>query len=399
MCTDLLIVSEGADGRDLVVNARSQEFATALGYRLVLRKKGVMVQVTQPRKDSKLDNPIQVDLCTSKYDYMGIIMTTPKDPWTAVSTSVFDGMNSAGLSAGALNFGGSVYQAKSEKAGTKNLFVGFLVDWLLSNYATCKEVQAAFRTDALRVVADAVGFETPEDIAYVQRFVHIHFAVHDANGNSLVIEFVDGEAQITENPIGVLTNLPIFSWHLTNLGLYGHLSNYSTHEPIKFGEVSYAPAGSVSPEPLTAPARYRSTGIPGMGDGLTGIPGDYLPTSRFVRTAYLKQFAVSPKTANEAVNQAFHLLNAVDIVEGASAERAAKPEGHDLYDTAQIIVVKDLINKVFYLRMYESPMPYFIAFDDFNKFAPDCGADQSKGVQISIPTETLALPIKAHSVQ
>ena len=392
MCTDLLIVSESADGRDLVVNARSQEFATPLGYRLILRKKGVMVQVTHPTKGSRLTKPIPVDLCKSKYDYMGIIMTAPGDPSTVVSTAVFDGMNSAGLSAGGLNFGGSVYQLKSEAPGTTNVFVGFLVDWLLSNYATCKEVQRAFETNKLRAVAEAESFEGPEGIAFVERYVHIHFAVHDASGNSLVIEFVDGEAKITENPVGVLTNLPIFSWHMTNLGQYGHLSKYSTHEPVKFGAVSYEPSGSVTPEPLSQPPAYRSTGIPGLGDGLMGIPGDYLPTSRFVRTAYLKRFAVPPATENEAVSQAFHLLNAVDIVKGASAEKSAKPGADDLYDTAQIIMVKDLVNKVFYLRMYESPMPYFISFDDFDKFAPDGCANQ-KGVQIAFPIETLAMPL------
>ena len=225
MCTDLLIVSETGEGRDLVVNARSQEFDTELGYRLMLRKKGVTVQVTQPRKGSGLANPIPVDLCTAKYDYMGIIMTTAGKPWTAVSTSVFDGMNSAGLSVGSLNAPGSVYQPKSGEPGTNDVFIGFLVDWLLSNYATCKEVQSAFDTDKVRFVADAEGYEGPDGIAFVERHVHTHFAVHDANGKSLVIEFVEGKAKVTENPVGVLTNLPVFSWHMTNLGLYAHLSN------------------------------------------------------------------------------------------------------------------------------------------------------------------------------
>src|SRR4051794_2188442 len=134
MCTDLLIVSETKNGQALVVNARSQEFDAPLGYRLMLRKKGVMVQVTQPRKGSGLANPIPVDLCMSKYDYMGILMTAPGG--TPISTSVFDGMNSAGLSVGSLNAPGSVYQLESVAPGTHNVFVGFLVDWLLSNYAT-----------------------------------------------------------------------------------------------------------------------------------------------------------------------------------------------------------------------------------------------------------------------
>jgi penicillin V acylase-like amidase (Ntn superfamily) len=103
----------------------------------------------------------------------------------------------------------------------------------------------------------------------------------------------------------------------------------------------------------------------------------------------MKHFAVPPQTENEAVSQAFHLLNGVDIVKGASAEKHT-PENR--YDTAQCIMVKDLAHKVFYIRMYESPMPYSIAFKDFDIFAPDGGEDASSGVQMTLPTATLAVP-------
>ena len=137
------------------------------------------------------------------------------------------------------------------------------------------------------------------------------------------------------------------------------------------------------------PPQYFSTGIPGMGDGLIGIPGDFRPPSRFVRTAYMKKFAVPPTTASEAVSEGFHLLNGVDIVKGASAERV---NGVTKYDTAQIIFVKDLANKKFYLRMYESPMPYVIPFDDCPHFAPGSG-DRPDGVEIAIPVHELAQPL------
>src|SRR5699024_1112390 len=52
-----------------------------------------------------------------------------------------------------------------------------------------------------------------------------HYAVHDAQGQSLVIEFHHGQRTIYDNPVGVLTNAPQFSWHLTNLNNYTYLSN------------------------------------------------------------------------------------------------------------------------------------------------------------------------------
>lgn len=408
MCTDVLVVSKN---KDQVVNARSQEFSEPLGYRVIFRKKGVMAKLTLPARPSgvakpslgeTLAKPVTVDFGVPRYDYMGIIMTTADDEGgikagTAISTSVFDGMNSAGLSAGSLNFQGASYQPRKDTAGTDDIFVGFFVDWLLGNFATCEEVKKAFADDSVRVVAKNPGGFTDDE---TEAAVHQHYAVHDAKGNSLVIEFIDNEAVVTDNPIGVLTNLPVFSWHLTNLGLYTRLTNFSTaHDDhnADFDGVVYAPPGSVTPEGLkdangveipTAPP-YRSTGIPGMGDGLVGIPGDFRPPSRFVRTAYMKRFALPPTTASEAVSQGFHLLNGVDMVKGASAEVV---KNVTKYDTAQIVFVKDLANKKFYLRMYESPMPYVIPFDECPHFAPG-SSDRPDGVEVAIPTRELAQPL------
>lgn len=414
MCTDLVVVSKTRDGRNLVVNARSQEFDQRVGYRLILRKQGEMVQVTMPAKkntkEEALQQPELVDLCISKHNYAGVMMTTLTDrgPGIPISTATFDGMNDAGLSAGSLLFPGSQYQ--SPQAEADNVFVGFFVDWLLSNFDSCAAVKAVFGKNRLRVVAENAA-EFPSD--KVEETLGQHFAVHDASGNSLVIEFIDGQAQISGNPVGVLTNLPALSWQLTNLGLYAQLSNYDTSSDVAFGPLVYATPGTPSPRPLEKAVEDRSTGIPGRGNGLAGLPGDFRPASRFVRTAYLKHFAVPPESNEEAVSQAFHLLNAVDIVQGAMAEHVEKKtahhwyssllkskEPHDVnYDTAQCVVVKDLVNKVFYIRMYESPLPYSIAFKDFARFAPD--GDVSKGVQITIPIgpdESLARPLRPQDV-
>jgi len=396
MCTDVLIVSE-KNGQKYVVNGRSQEFSFPLGYRVMFRKKGVPVRVTQPTKPSGPHEPEDVlavltpfELCTSKYDYAGIMMTTAGDSPAVISTSVFDGLNGAGLSVGSLNADGSKYQPTSDAKKTNNVFAGFFVDWLLSNYATCEEVKEAFAKDEVRVVARTVGGWSDKE---AEASIHLHYAVHDASGKSLVIEFIDSKATITDNPVGVLTNLPVFSWHLTNLGMYAHLSNLSSDGAVNFGKVAYAPPGSLTAEPSDAPPEYRSTGIPGMGDGLAGVPGDFRPPSRFVRTAYMKKFAVPPATEHEAVSQAFHLLNGVDIVKGASAEqnKAGEIVG---YDVAQCVMVKDLVNKVLYVRMYESPMPYAVRFSDCPYFASG-SAEVAEGIDVAIPTGRMAAPLLA----
>lgn len=82
-------------------------------------------------------------------------------------------------------------------------------------------------------------------------------------GNSLVIEHVEGELKVYDNLIGVMTNSPTFDWHLTNLRNY----------------VSLSPN---NPRPVTVEG-VKGTGF-GQGGGMLGLPGDYSPPSRFVRT-------------------------------------------------------------------------------------------------------------------
>lgn len=45
----------------------------------------------------------------------------------------------------------------------------------------------------------------------------MHVALHDAAGKNLVIEFIEGEVKIYDNPLGVLTNRPDFTWQINNL--------------------------------------------------------------------------------------------------------------------------------------------------------------------------------------
>ena len=73
--------------------------------------------------------------------------------------------------------------------------------------------------------------------------------------------------QIYENPVGVLTNNPPFSYHLHNLCNYRNL----TREP---GESRFAPE-----LPLKAWSR---------GMGAIGLPGDLSSASRFVRAAFTR---------------------------------------------------------------------------------------------------------------
>ena len=58
----------------------------------------------------------------------------------------------------------------------------------------------------------------------------------------------------------------------------------------------------------------------GEGTGLFGMPGDHTSPSRFVRATAFANSALPPKTADDAVFSAFHILNHFDIPKGSIRE-------------------------------------------------------------------------------
>jgi choloylglycine hydrolase len=344
MCTDFLLVTQ--DGS--FVNGRSMEFGRDLLTQIYIRGPGYAQELSG-------FEPGETMSTTPKYGYVG--MSSFGLP------IVTDGINVKGLSAGALWLPGSRYQTRATAPSTQNVLMVFFVDWVLGHCASVADVKAAFASDSVRVIGDT----------FISKIGPLHFTIHDASGASLVIEFIDGEAKLHDNTVRVLTNLPAFPWQIANLGLYAHLTPWDPGS-INLGALTLAPPGSASGNP----------GIPGHGAGLAGIPGNYQPASRFVRTAYMKEFALPAVTADEAVCQAFHLLNGVDIVKGAA--RAKTKAGDTEYDITQWVVVKDLTNLRLFVRMYGSPLVYSVDLRSI-----DFPATRAR--QVPIPSGQLAIPL------
>ena len=299
-CTDFLL--ETKDGA--YINGRSMEFAIDLQttFRIHARNENL---------SSKAPNGSKGIQWTSKYGY--ISATAFGKPL------VVDGLNEAGLSFGALWLPKTQYQNIETDESDKALDFAYFGDWVLGNFSTIAEVKEALKE--IRVWGHPVAplKDTPP----------LHISLHDATGNSLVIEFINGEMKIYDNPIGVLTNYPPFDWQLINLQNYIKLTGVNA-EPITIGGVVI--------------------GQTGQGSGLLGIPGDWTPPSRFVRITTLKRFALQASTAEEGVNLVCHLLNNVDIPLGTirNKENDIKPG-----DYTQWIVIKDLTNQVVYFRSYQ----------------------------------------------
>jgi len=293
-CTDFQVESEDNG----IVIGRSMEFALEIGSDIVTFPRGEENVSMTPEGDKGVS-------WKSKYGLLGINAL-------GLKRAVIDGLNEVGLAVEFLWFPGSDYG----KAKGKN-FVAItdLGLWLLGNFATVDEVKSAIADRTL------VGVYIPQ----LRQVPGFHVAVHDAQGKNLVIEFINGEKKIYDNPIGVMTNRPTFDWHLTNLRNYLNLTPIDKESQMVAG-VDVEASGS--------------------GNGWLGLPGDWMPPSRFVRTVKLLHAAKPPTNSAEAVNFTEHILNAVDIPYGVIN---AQPTGHDY---TQWCVIKDLTNRVLYYRSY-----------------------------------------------
>lgn len=195
-----------------------------------------------------------------------------------------DGVNSAGLMGALLHYPGyAVYRDGPEK-GTRAVHPGRLPAWLLGR---CANVEEAI---------EALSRLTLVDEPIQGKPLAAHYILSDRRGEAVIIEPDEGGLSIHRDTIGVLANSPDYLWHRTNLCNYVGVTNLpkapqtvAGHEIREFGER--------------------------LGGG-SGLPGDYSSPSRFVRLAFMKEFAVPGKDELDGVSRMFRAFAPVDIPEG-----------------------------------------------------------------------------------
>lgn len=319
MCTNFLLSTE--DKKTHVVG-RSMEFATDLHSKILIRAAKHPINLSEDEGES--EHALSVN---PTYSYVGL---------TGFGIPLInDGINTAGLTIGTLWLPGSLYPSH-KKEGATNVSVLCFPDYVLGHYSTVAEVREALNSGKLHV-HDFLG-------RFLEKYVPVHFPIIDATGDSIVVEFEEKEIRVRENQVGICTNRPFLPWHLTNLANFSGLSAYDPEIPNFNGF-----------QPM----------MNGHGGGLRGIPGDYTPPSRFIRTAYLRQYADPPTDAETAMQQAVHLLNNVDITKGTarSVGRTIFGKEKDEMDYTQWIVVKNLTKPEIRIRTYDSPLVYRLSLD------------------------------------
>lgn len=307
-CTAVNIIAK--DGS--VVAGRTMEWAYDMKWQLTANPKGALIVLSAP---SQMHLPSTT--LSSKYAFAGISPGILPGP-----PAYLEGQNEAGLAISG-NFlpGFTEYQAVTPQ--DKNyVSILNLGGFILGMFGTVKELRN-------ELPKYKVWFD-PNEVKGLPTPPWLHFALTDRSGDSIVIEFVKGQMVIHNNLAGVLTNAPTYDWHLNNV------RNYLSLTPTATASVS---VGKTNVTEL------------GQGGGLIGLPADYTPPSRFVRTAYLKQFAFQPSNSLDAMALTGHILNNVDIPTGVARSTDGKQV---VSDYTQWVNLKDLKNNRMKIASYAS---------------------------------------------
>ncbi|GGA93464.1 hydrolase [Brucella endophytica] len=277
------------DAANRLYLGRTLELAAALPYQLVYFPAG------QKFKSDEVSGHPSLNY-QSRYAIFGIafpdVSPGGKAKIALNDLKLIDGINEAGLSFALLaypNVNGPQKQIEKTRAILAAVDLG---TWTLGQFASAADVrQALARQPAMLAPIRALGgAEGP-----------FHFIVYDRTGASIVIEFNKGKETVYENPVGVMTNGPQFSWHLTNLNNYTHLSNIDKS------------SGSFGGFKVKQPDSGIST---------AGLPASDTSVGRFVRAAFYSTYTQKAKTPDQAVRTLAHVMNNFDRPIGISINKS-----------------------------------------------------------------------------
>ncbi|KRL01160.1 choloylglycine hydrolase family protein [Liquorilactobacillus capillatus] len=227
-----------------------------------------------------------------------------------------DGFNEKGFSIASLYFEKNAKYSTVTKKDSLNISSTDLVSWALGNIESVAEFEERYHElNIVEVINPLLQVNVP-----------LHWIISDKTGATGVLEITKKGANFYRNQVGVMTNSPEFSWHMTNLNHYANL------QPTEFEQKKYGDYVTVSDGP---------------GSGALGLPGDFTSASRFIRTSFLRQYSSRTKGVKNGVIAVLHILNSVDIPKGV------KITPKNVSDYTQYKGIMDLNNLTYYLMPYE----------------------------------------------
>lgn len=227
-----------------------------------------------------------------------------------------EAVNERGLCVAGLNFPDNAYYPPGEDPIKQNVSPFELILWLC---AKCASV-----TDARQLLASTHLVDIPFNDDLPLAPLHWHIADSE---RSIVLESTRNGLEISDNPVGVLTNNPSFSFQTTNLCQYMNLTTAC---------------------PQNCFSNIKSLVPFGQGLGSFGLPGDYSPASRFVKAAYLSMNSVCETDEMSSVSQLFHILDSVSMVRGSVITN------QKLYDTTTYACCMNATKGRYYYKTYSN---------------------------------------------
>ena len=281
----------------LIFGTLANSIHACTGIRLIATDNGVVYGRTM--EWGKFDLQSRVTIIPRGYSFTGL---TPDGEngkkWNAKygvvgldmlgQNYIADGMNEKGLAAGLFyHVGFACYPSYEKDKANITITALNVTSYILSLFSSIEEVREGMtKVRVVPVVQEEIGIP-----------VYAHWMVTDSEGNSIVIEFANGEMKIFDNPLGVITNGPTYDWHMTNLRNYINLSA-AAYPDKKIDGLDFAPMGA--------------------GSGMLGLPGDNTPPSRFVRAVAWTGTARPTPTSNETMYEVFRILDNFNLPLGAA---------------------------------------------------------------------------------
>jgi choloylglycine hydrolase len=267
-CTTILVTD--ASGR--AYHGRTLEFSVLLPMDMTYFPAGTKVVSSTPAGKQGLT-------FDTKYPILG--MSFPVVP-SAKQVAFAEGINDQGVSFSANWLTGT----DSPTVGQDDARVLAASDfgaWVLGNFKTVDEVKEAMSNGQTEIWVPTSPLDPKAPLP-------LHYAINDKTGNSIVVEFTGGKANVYDNPVGVLTNGPDFPWHLKNL------QNYTfTNVDKNTGQLGKLKLAT------------QDGGI-----ALTALPSAQTSQGRFVKAAFYANYVRKAKTPDEAVVTLAHLMNNFD---------------------------------------------------------------------------------------
>ena len=230
-----------------------------------------------------------------------------------------DGMNERGLVANLLWLTASTYPPFDPSGDTPGLTVAAWAQYALDNFATVAEAVAAFEKEEFVVVSDV--------IPGTDRFTTVHLALSDADGDSAILEYIEGNLVIHHDAsYQVVTNDPTYEDQLA-------IKNYWQQIP-----------------------------------GTIFLPGTNRASDRFVRASYY--IDAIPQTSDPRTAAA----SVMSVVRNVSVPYGISNEDQPHISSTRWRVVSDQKNLVYYFENVLTPNTVWVDLKQV-----DFDADQPVG--------------------